>query len=143
MVFGQYRPTACGRITILLHFNSMKRLWIPLEAYSMGVRNPEPVVIDWSFRPAVRISVVTSSIIRWSANSSARLFRPNLSCVGGGEVAFAADRVTMPGIPQKEPHLWIRASTTKKDSSVDCSSTAFRFVLSITPKPCFFSAAAT
>ena len=80
----------------------------------MGVRNPEPVVIDWSFRPAARISVVTSSIIRWPANSSARLFRPSFSRVGGGEVAFAADRVTMPGIPQKEPRLWIRAFNDEK-----------------------------
>ena len=71
----------------------------------MRVRNPEPVVIGWSFRPAARISVVTPSIIRWAANSSARLFRPSLSRVGGDEVAFAADQVTTPSISQKEPRL--------------------------------------
>ncbi len=80
----------------------------------MGVRNPEPVVIGWSFSPAARISVVTPSIIRWPANSSARLFRPSLSRVGGDEVAFATDRVTMPGIPQKELRLWIRAFNDEK-----------------------------
>ncbi len=71
----------------------------------MRVRNPEPVVIGWSFRPAAMISVVTPSIIRWAANSSARLFRPSLSRVGGDEVAFAADQVTTSRISQKEPRL--------------------------------------
>ena len=71
----------------------------------MRVRNPEPVVIGWSFRPAAMISVVTPSIIRWAANSSARLFRPSLSRVGGDEVAFAADQVTTSSISQKEPRL--------------------------------------
>ena len=64
----------------------------------MRVRSPEPVVIGWSFRPAAMISVVTPSIIRWAANSSARLFRPSLSRVGmsrernpgGGDIRASA-----------------------------------------------------
>ena len=80
----------------------------------MRVRNPEPVVIGWSFRPAAMISVVTPSIIRWAANSSARLFRPSHSRVGGDEVAFAADQVTTSSISQKEPRLWIRAFNDEK-----------------------------
>ena len=92
----------------------MKRLRIPLVGYAKGIRSLEPVVIDWSFRPAARISVVTPSIIRWPANSFARLFRQSFSRVGGDEVAFAADRVTMPSIPHKEPRLWIRAFNDEK-----------------------------
>ena len=110
--------------------------------HSMGVRNPEPVVIDWSFRPAARISVVTRRLF-----DGQRIAPPGSSdrisvASTGRDQHSAADRVTTRHTTE-EPRLWIRAFNDEKGLSVDCSSTAFRFVLSLTPKPCFFSAAAT
>ena len=63
-------------------FHSMRRLRIPLVGYAKDKSGA--VVIDWSFDPPPGY-LSAPSIIRWPANSFARLFRQSFSRVGGDE----------------------------------------------------------